>query len=173
VVEAGRLAEQFPAFDQSLGSAATRSPVLAALGDHDWVHIACHASTYAARPVDSALHLADGPLTVGDVLAIRHARGRVVYLSACQTVLAGPVVADEVIHLGSAFHIAGFRHVVGTLWQVTDGTAAETARLVYDELGPSLTEDQVPWAVHGAALRLRQQYPSLSSRWAAYLHLGP
>jgi tetratricopeptide (TPR) repeat protein len=173
VAEAGRLAEQFPAFDQSLGAAATRSPVLAALGDHDWVHIACHASTYAARPVDSALHLADGPLTVGDVLAIRHARGRVVYLSACQTVLAGPVVADEVIHLGSAFHIAGFPHVVGTLWQVTDGTAAETARLVYDELGPGLTEDQVPWAVHRAALRLRQQYPSLPSRWAAYLHLGP
>ena len=85
------------------------------------------------------------------------------------------------IHLGSALHTAGFRHVVGTLWRVTDGTAAETARLFYDALHPDLhadldadlDADRAAEALHAAALELRARYPLLPTRWAGYVHIGP
>ncbi|MFB7210495.1 CHAT domain-containing protein [Streptomyces sp. NPDC056255] len=104
--EATRLAARFPAFGHLSGTAASRDGVLAAFRDAGWAHIACHASSYAAWPVDSALHLSDGPLTAGEVLTARSGQGHLAYLSACETVLAGSALADEVIHLGSAFHTA-------------------------------------------------------------------
>ncbi|MGW1846890.1 CHAT domain-containing protein [Streptomyces sp. NPDC001966] len=172
-VEATRLADHFPAFGHLSGTAASRDGVLAALRDAGWAHIACHASSYAAWPVDSALHLSDGPLTAGEVLAARAGQGHLAYLSACETVLAGSALADEVIHLGSAFHTAGFRHVIGTLWRVTDGTAAETARLFYDNLPPDLNADQAARALHTTAVELRTRYPQFPARWAGYVHIGP
>lgn len=147
--------------------------MLAAFHDVGWAHIACHASSYAARPVDIALHLADGPLTAGEVLAARSGHGHLAYLSACETVLAGSALADEVIHLDSAFHTAGFRHVIGTLWRVTDGTATETARLFYDNMPRDLDADQAAQALHTAAVDLRARYPQFPARWAGYVHIGP
>lgn len=87
--------------------------------------------------------------------------------------LAGSALADEVIHLGSAFHTAGFRHVIGTLWRVTDGTATETARLFYDNLPPDLDADQAAQALHTTAVELRTRYPQFPARWAGYVHIGP
>ncbi|MFE4663794.1 CHAT domain-containing protein [Streptomyces sp. NPDC056716] len=171
--EAARLADRFPTFGHLSGTAASRDGVLAAFRDVDWAHIACHASSYPAWPVDSALHLFDGPLTAGEVLAARSGQGHLAYLSACETVLADSVLADEVIHLGSAFHTAGFRHVIGTLWRVTDGTATETARLFYDNLPPNLDADQAAQALHTTAVGLRTRYPKFPTRWASYVHIGP
>ncbi|GGJ43878.1 CHAT domain-containing protein [Streptomyces brasiliensis] len=87
--------------------------------------------------------------------------------------MAGSALADEVIHLGSAFHTAGFRHVIGTLWRVTDGTATETARLFYDNLPPDLDADQAAQALHTTAVELRTRYPQFPARWAGYVHIGP
>ncbi|MFC0598006.1 CHAT domain-containing protein [Streptomyces palmae] len=171
--EATRLADRFPAFGHLSGAAASRAGVLAAFRDVGWVHIACHASSYAAHPVDSALHLSDGPLTAGEVLAARSRQGHLAYLSACETVLVGSALADEVIHLGSAVHAAGFRHVIGTLWRVTAGTATETARLFYRNMPPGLDADQAAQALHTAAVDLRNRYPRLPARWAGYVHIGP
>lgn len=41
----------------------------------------------------------------------------------------------ESIHLGSAFHLVGFRHVIATLWQVHDQTAAQITRTFYAGYG--------------------------------------
>jgi tetratricopeptide (TPR) repeat protein len=172
-VEASRLARRIPGARMSSGRDARRNRVLDALKSCSWFHVACHASSVAAEPTSSALHLQDASLTVSDVMALRPAGGRLAYLSACRTVLGGPEVVDEVIHLGSAFLIAGFRHVVGTLWQVTDGTAVETARLFYEDLGPELDEDQAPWALHAAVTELRERHALLPTRWAPYMHIGP
>lgn len=171
--EASRLVRRIPGARRSVGPDARRNTVLDALKGCSWFHVACHASSYAAAPTSSALHLHDGPLTVSDVMAVRSEGGRLAYLSACQTVLGGPEVVDEVIHLGSAFLIAGFRHVVGTLWRVTDGTAVETTRQFYEGLGPELDEDQAPWALHAAVTELRERHALLPTRWAPYLHIGP
>jgi CHAT domain-containing protein len=82
----------------------------------------------------------------------------------------GHMVADEMIHLGSAFQIAGFRHVVGTLWRVKDSMAARTAALFYEHVGSS--EDHAPQALHLTVRKLRDRYPLMPARWAPYVHLG-
>jgi hypothetical protein len=38
------------------------------------------------------------------------------------------------VHLTGAFHMAGYKHVIGTRWTVTDEIAAEVARIVYQEI---------------------------------------
>ncbi|WP_250032634.1 CHAT domain-containing protein [Paractinoplanes maris] len=171
--EVDRLVEHFPDAHRILGADATRSRVAAALRTSSWLHIACHATSYWNAPIRSALHLHDGPLTVGDLLADRAPRGELVYLSACETVLSSTVAAAEVMHLGTAFHVAGYRQVIGTLWRVTDGTAAETARLFYDRLGSPPQAGTASRALHETAQELRRRYPGLPTRWAAYVHIGP
>ncbi|KAF5853716.1 hypothetical protein GGP41_006497 [Bipolaris sorokiniana] len=59
------------------------------------------------------------------------------YLSACST---GPnnntstLLVDENIHHISSFRLAGFRHIVGTLWDVQDEYCVDTARVFYGTL---------------------------------------
>jgi len=42
--------------------------------------------------------------------------GVLAYLSACSTAVTGPELADESVHIVSAFQLAGYQHVIGTLW---------------------------------------------------------
>jgi CHAT domain-containing protein len=41
---------------------------------------------------------------------------------------------DEGIHLASTFQLAGFRHVIGTLWEVSDAHCVDIARIVYETI---------------------------------------
>ena len=82
---------------------------------------------------------------------------------------------DESIHLTSAFLIAGFPHVIGTLWQVQDDAAYEMADTFYRELrvrtasGLALPESARALRAAAVAARDSLQAPSL---WAAHIHTG-
>jgi CHAT domain-containing protein len=43
-------------------------------------------------------------------------------------------ILDEAITLAAALHYAGWRHVIATLWSVSDIAAAEVAEDVYSQL---------------------------------------
>ncbi|MFI7670948.1 CHAT domain-containing protein [Nocardia sp. NPDC049526] len=169
VSEATEVMRRFPG-TRTLGPASRPQDLLAVIGECGWLHVACHATTRAEYPAASALHVHGGSITASEVMAVGARAGRLAYLSACETALSEGYFADEVIHLGSAFQVAGFRHVIGTLWRVTDGTAAETTRLFYGMVGTD--EDRAPFALHHAAQQLRQRYPQLPARWAPYVHVG-
>ncbi|MDG4823976.1 CHAT domain-containing protein [Asanoa sp. WMMD1127] len=172
--EVDQILRRFPEVRRLVDAAATVERVSAAIRDHAWLHLACHATSNADAPADSELNLhGSDRLTVRQLLAQRASGGRFVYLSACETVRVGNVAATEVISIGTAFQAAGFPHVVGTLWRVTDGTATETARLFYEKLGTALDPAQAAAALHHAARELRRRYPGLPTRWAAYTHIGP
>jgi hypothetical protein len=49
------------------GKSATREAVLAAMSEHDWVHLACHGRQDAADPSSSSVLLSDGPLSILDI----------------------------------------------------------------------------------------------------------
>ncbi len=171
--EMDRILARFPHARHIFDDEATRDRVRDTLRDTEWLHVACHAISYPNHPADSALHLHDGPLTVRRLLAGRAPHGRLAYLSACQTVLTSASASAEVIHLGTALHAAGFQHVVGTLWSIPDGTAAETARLFYEAIGDRPDASRSPVALHRAGQELRRRYPGMPARWAAYAHFGP
>lgn len=86
------------------------------------------------------------------------------YLSACRTAVSAIDLADEVIHIASAFHLAGYSHVIGTFWTVNDAEATTIAELVYTELsGDHPDAHRAPAALHSATTHLRKAHRSPSA----------
>jgi CHAT domain-containing protein len=56
------------------------------------------------------------------------------YLSACATSQTSAGLADEAVHVTSAFQIAGYAQVIGTLWPAGDKISSEMARSIYASL---------------------------------------
>lgn len=98
------------------------------------------------------------------------------YLSACTTGSnEGAELVDEGIHLVSAFQLAGFRHVIGTLWEVSDSHCKDVARIVYQTLKKEGMKDKsVSRGLHRAirALRDGRTEEVLAGRDADLLEFG-
>jgi hypothetical protein len=153
-----------------------RADVLAALPRHRMAHFACHGVADWTNPAASQLLIEDHriePLTVLDISALR-LRGGLAFLSACETTVTDPRLTDESVHITGAFHLAGYQHVIGTLWPVGDWTAAQLAIDFYNRLtvrGEPRVEESA-YALHHAVRQLRARYPTIPTAWAAYLHTG-
>jgi CHAT domain-containing protein len=134
-------------------------------------HFAGHGSTMGPDPSKSTLLLQDwekDPLTVSTLLDmdIQQYAPFLAYLSACGT---GQVThekfLDESIHLISAFQVAGFRHVVGTLWEVGDDISVSIARITYESIQRGeLADESVCEGLHRAVLELRERWFEEQSR---------
>ncbi|MFC8826555.1 CHAT domain-containing protein [Streptomyces sp. NPDC057137] len=156
----------------------TRSSVLAALPHHRVAHFACHSEPHRTDPWRGRLILQDhrtDPLTVADIGALR-LDGGLAFLSACNTTLTAPRLADEALHLTGAFQLAGYPHVVGTQWPVADRAAHQLAADFYARLTADGTTPPHPAlsaeALHHATRRLRAGYPVTPTVWAAHTHTG-
>jgi CHAT domain-containing protein len=152
----------------------TRDAVLKRLATCPVAHFACHGETDASDPSQSRLFLHDhdsAPFTGGALASVRLDHARLAYLSACRTAVTDTgALFDEAIHLTAAFQLAGFRHVVGTLWQIVDDTAVTLADDFYAGLGPD--HDRAAYALHTAVRALRDRMPRTPSLWAAHVHAG-
>ncbi|WP_333735701.1 CHAT domain-containing protein [Streptomyces sp. IBSBF 2806] len=154
--------------------AATRAAVLEHLPGHTWVHFSCHGNQNLGDPSRGGLHLHDGMLTVGEVSAKEY-QGELAYLSGCKTAVGGVNLPDEAITLAASLNYSGYRHVIATLWSVTDQHAAEVAEDVYGGLvhdGALDARDAGP-ALHRAVISLRERYRDHPSVWMPYTHIGP
>lgn len=154
------------------GPAATGAEFLAALDHHDWLYFGGHGSHDADSPADGRLELADGPVTVREIARRRLPAPSLAVLTACETARGGQALADEAMTLASAMQVAGFRHVVGTLWPVRDTVAARLTgaflRRVGGESGTGAAE-----ALHAAAGDLRRRFGVDPFSWAGFVHYGP
>jgi len=115
------------------GADATIARVLGALPDATLFHASTHGTHDPVEPIRSGLKLADGVLRL-DML--RHARldaMRLVFLSACESGLAGVrKLPEEFIGLPTGLVEAGAAAVVGSLWPIGDTSAFLLARRFYD-----------------------------------------
>jgi CHAT domain-containing protein len=100
------------------------------------------------------------------------------YLSACHAA-ANRVedLLDEGIHLAGACQIAGFPHVIGTLWSIHDKHSVQVAEVVYGSIFPRSGKKVVDFAqtaagLHSAIRQLREENPKDPLVWAPYIHLG-
>jgi CHAT domain-containing protein len=149
--------------------------VLSGLPGHAIAHFACHASADLASPSDSGLLVHDHQeraLIVSQVIALDLPGAELAFLSACETARVGPVLSDEAIHLGSAFQIAGYRHVVATLWPVGDRPAASMPEKIYQAIQQADSTSIVPVTLHNEVRRIRDIWPGKPSIWAVYAHSG-
>ncbi|KAM0395450.1 hypothetical protein ACHAQC_005305 [Fusarium culmorum] len=142
-----------------------KNDVLSALRSCSIFHFAGHGGTDSLNPLESRLLLSDwktDPLSVENILDINLGREMpfLAYLSACGTSrirTAGFV--DEAIHMTSAFQLAGFQHVIGTLWDVSDRTCVDMARVTYEGLlKGGMSDESVSRSLHDATRELRSQW---------------
>ncbi|MBE1462310.1 CHAT domain-containing protein [Kibdelosporangium phytohabitans] len=133
----------------------TRGNVLSHVDECPIVHFAC-------RGTGTSLLLADDPLRIASLVPLQLTTARLAYLSAC-------TASAEPVQLPAAFQLAGYPHVVGTLWEVTDSVASFIAGDFYG--GMATTSDSAR-ALHQAIRGIRTDIPHLPSMWAAYAHHG-
>jgi CHAT domain-containing protein len=159
----------------------THAIVISHLAEAGIAHFACHAASNVNDPSRSLLFLRDhaqAPLTVTDLARIRLDRAQLAYLSACQTSRNASLdLLDEAIHLTSAFQLAGYPHVVGTLWEINDRIAAQVAGGFYTRLRGSprgLDTSSAAHALHHTIRDLRDNggLEATAADWAAFLHAG-
>uniref|UniRef100_UPI001F48A3CB CHAT domain-containing protein n=1 Tax=Streptomyces venezuelae TaxID=54571 RepID=UPI001F48A3CB len=175
--EGAAVAGALPGARLLAGEAATRDAVVSALADHTWLHFCGHGTSEPLTAVGSRLlvhdHL-DHPLTVAGISRLDLSGADLAYLSACGTARSGFTVMDEGLHLAGGLQLAGFRHVVGTLWEIEDTLSVRIAEQVYEGLGaPRPVADRAPYAVREAVRGIRDRYPRTPSLWAAHIHVGP
>jgi tetratricopeptide (TPR) repeat protein len=151
------------------GTTTTRDMVMKAMEQHQIVHFACHGIADLTNPPASRLLLHDhrtSPLTLHTVTGLRLTDAYLAYLSACSTTDTSPVQADEATHLTAAFHLAGYRNVIGTLWPIDD----QVAKMIAEDFHAQHTDPAE--ALHHALHRYRANHRERPRLWAAYVHTG-
>jgi len=120
--EVPQLAQRYPDATILGGGTATAERVLAAL-DGAWLaHVAAHGTFRSDSPLFSALRLDDGPLTVHDFERLGRAPYRLV-LSSCESGVAQPVGADELLGLITGLVPLGAAGILASVVPVNDPAA--------------------------------------------------
>ena len=134
-------------------------------------HFICHSVLDETNPSASKLLFSNGFITVAQISQLGLREGALAYLSACSTASIGMGrLEDEAITLSSAFQLAGFSRVVGTLWNAVDRVSHNVAMTFYEQLrnDPS----RAAFALHRAVLEEREAARIRPSLWAPFLYTG-
>jgi hypothetical protein len=153
---------------------ATRNEVLAKLVAHPWIHVSCHGHSDRTDP--SASHLLVAKAAELSVLEIARQRvnGELAFLSACSTGAPGLALVDESVHLAGAFQLAGYSHVLASMWPIVDDIALQIARHVYTLVSPGTASVAHSAAIlHDAVQKIRADCPDEPMLWASFVHIGP
>ncbi|RPB27039.1 hypothetical protein L211DRAFT_780416 [Terfezia boudieri ATCC MYA-4762] len=149
--------------------------ILRVLPGYSIAHFACHGVSLI-NPADSHLLLlkedteAVDRLRVKDIAALKLPKARLAYLSACSTAEStSSDLVDEVTHIVSSFHIAGFSHVIGTLWPSNDQACQKMAVDFYSMLSKT---DDVALSYRTAIMGLMKEKPFQPLYWAPFIHFG-
>jgi CHAT domain-containing protein len=165
----------------------TATAVLTEIGQCNNLHLACHGKSDLSDPSKSYLTLVrtnpderrtrrPDKLFVGDIMRKSTNGSGIAFLRACYSA-DNPAhgLSDEVIHLASAFQLAGFSHVLGTLWSTRNGSCGEVSEKFYKYLLEGEQEPghkQVALAFHRAVNDLRLDNLSNPLLWASFVHIG-
>lgn len=158
-----------------VGADATEARVKT-IGQARYVHFATHGLIDPRSPLNSALALAapgdrragqeNGLLQAWEIFEQFRLDADMVTLSACETALGAELAGEGLIGLTRAFHYAGARSVLASLWRVADDSTTRLMTRVYEHLKAGLTKDE---ALQRAQRELIAQ-PDTSApfHWAAF-----
>ena len=168
-LETALVSRSLPLKSETLqGPAARRGDILDRLGHVAFFHYAGHHRVAGIEGTDSALLVADGELSVGDVLTLGSAPQRIV-LSTCEAARQGGQGWSGVLGMGQAFIAAGAEEVIAASRPVPDQTARDLGVAFYAVLKAdphtTLTE-----ALRRAQLSLWASRPT--EDWAAFRALS-
>ncbi|MEM1180579.1 MAG: CHAT domain-containing protein [Acidobacteriota bacterium] len=142
----------FPGGEAFLGERATEWRVKSVAAAMDILHFATHALIDEEAPLESALVLSlpevvepgdeDGLLQVWEIFEDLRLHAELVVLSACGTALGKPVPGEGLLGLERAFHFAGARSVLASLWPVSDVATSRLMERFYRHLQGGLPRDE-------------------------------
>lgn len=140
----------------------TKENVVGLIKHSQVFHFAGHGYAHPTNPSQSYLLLPNRERLSGEDLMtdeMAAARPWLAYLSACSTSRTHEErLMNESSHLNGVFLLAGFRHIVGTLWEVSDSQSQKLASLFYSKLKCSMKNgkrDGVALALNTATRELR------------------
>jgi len=162
------LAEVHPLARCLTGADAGAAPVLAALGQADWAHLAAHGHLRTDNPLFSALELADGPLTVYDLEHVPRMPGFVA-LPACQSGVGSVRAGEEVLGLAGALLARGARTLVASVLPIPDQASRQLMLDLHARLG---TGQDVAAALAAAQAGTSLEDPAGLAAVAGFVSLG-
>lgn len=142
---------------------------------HEILHLACHGKQDIKDPLESAIILHDGHLTIREIIKMPLPLAELVYLSACQTATGDINTPDESLSLAGGFLFAGYKGAVATMWSIDDRDGADIAQSFYKHLlarggAPAMN---AAFALHCAIQDLRKANPTIELiRWISFVYLG-
>lgn len=119
------------------------------------LHSCHHALSRLDNPLESQLKLADGSITLGQLMTPSWRLPQLVevFLSCCETNLGTPSLTDDILTLSTGFLCAGARSVVSTLWSVNDLATALFSIFYYQQRQEGRN---LPEALQKAQIQLRE-----------------
>jgi CHAT domain-containing protein/tetratricopeptide (TPR) repeat protein len=151
-----------------LGSSATRQALLDAPEDLPVIHVASHGEFSTADPLLSGIILADGRVTVEDVLEHLPRCGLLV-LSGCVTGLSERRPGDELVGLAGAAAMVGVPSIITTLWDIHDHASFLFFEAFYEALSAG---DSIDGSILKARSRLIKDGFQAPKHWSPFVLLG-
>ena len=135
--------------------------------------------TLTSQPQGTTNEIVRDNLSVSDIFRCTASNAVLAFLAACSTAdVPDESLADENLHIVNAFQIAGFPHVIGSLWPANNLVCPTLAKAFYSALGRytnqyPLSNDLVAFAINYAVMTLIVEYPGEPRLWAGFVHMGP
>lgn len=138
-----------------IGSQATCSNYQQLAKQVQVLHSCHHAQSRLDNPLESQLKLADGSITLGQLMSPgwRLPNLSDVFLSCCETNLGVPSLTDDIFTLSTGFLCAGARSVISSLWAVDDLATALFSIFYYEQRQKGENRSQ---ALRKAQIKLRE-----------------
>ncbi len=117
------------------------------------LHNATHGQSRLDNPMESAIFLADGKLTLDRLMISRYPHLQEIFLAACETHLGNGNITDDILTIATGFMCAGASTVISTLWAVDDIATALFSIFYYQNCQDSQSPAK---AIKNAQKQLRQ-----------------
>ncbi|TFK61304.1 hypothetical protein BDN72DRAFT_778386 [Pluteus cervinus] len=155
---------------------ATPEAVKDELKSATWVHFACHGVQNRLLPTENSLILANhARLTLLDIIQLSLPKAQFAFLSACQTATGTLLGTDESAHLTAGMLLAGYRSVVGSMWNISDDYAPDFADRFYGRMFDGTQRPDYrrsAFALHDAVKMLRRDMNLGFRVWVPFIHVG-
>ena len=179
-LEVEHLRRLFPETTAWMGDEATEERVKSAPASVRFAHFACHGYVDEAMPLNSGLALTlretpgagqdNGLLQAWEILESVRLDADLVTLSACDTGGGQDLGGEGLMGLTRAFHYAGARSVLSSLWSVADVSTSELMARFYEALrGGAAKDEALARAQRGLIGDHRFAHPF---HWAAFQLAG-